>query len=225
MLSVFKKKLERDCGKKLLLKINDNHTTMLSVRWESDCTRVSLHRMFLKAPKNVMNALACYIRREHHEIPLNVKGFIDESLQRLDYSHLVNRRYLCTQGSTYHLQTMYDTLNKEYFQGSVNLLITWFGRSEQRPRTRIALGLYHDALKLIKIHKIMDSPIFPSYVVEFIIFHEMLHHVCPAYYDKAGVHHIHSKEFKALEAQYRHYQLAEQWLKEHQGHLFSRPLA
>ena len=31
---------------------------MLSVKWEPSCTRLSLHKFFLKAPKNVMEGLA-----------------------------------------------------------------------------------------------------------------------------------------------------------------------
>ncbi len=220
MITLFQKKLERDSGRKLHLKINDNFSTMLSVRWEPDYTKVSLHRMFLQAPQNVMKSLACYISQKHREIAPNIKWFIDEQMGQLNYSSLLNRRNLCAQGSTYHLQKIYDELSQEYFNEDLNILITWYGRAEQLPRTRIALGLYHDTLKLIKIHRVMDNPLFPRYVVEFIVFHEMLHHVCPAYHDAAGIQHIHSKEFKAMESKYRHYQLAEQWLKEHQSHLF-----
>ncbi len=64
-LRSFSQVLEDSARMKLKLKINDNHSTMLSVRWEPECAKVSLHRMFLEAPENVMQALACYIRGEH----------------------------------------------------------------------------------------------------------------------------------------------------------------
>ena len=220
MITSFHKELECRAGRKLQLKINDNRSTMLSVRWEPDYTKVSLHRMFLEAPRNVMESLVCYIRRDHVELAPNIKWYIDEKLKCLDYSHQIDPQDLCTRGIVYQLQPMYDALNREYFEGRLNLWITWFGRRGHRSRSRLTLGLYHDALKLIKIHRLLDSAIFPQYVVECILFHEMVHHVCPAYHDTRGVHHIHSKEFRAEEARYRYHHLAERWLKEHPGHLF-----
>ena len=44
------------------LKINQNHSTMLSVRSEKKAVRVSLHQMFLKAPEPVVDALSRFIK-------------------------------------------------------------------------------------------------------------------------------------------------------------------
>lgn len=214
--------LEYQIGNKLQLKINDNRSTMLSVRWEPDCTKVSLHRMFLSAPKNVMEELACYLRRDHNTIAPTVKAFIEDGLKKLDYSHMLDRNKLFTQGNIYNLKKIYQELNDEYFQTKLNLLITWFGKPQQKNRSRVTFGLYHDPLKLIKINRILDSPVFPDYVVSFVIYHEMVHHVCPSYVDCNGLNHIHSKEFKEREKQYRHFTLAQKWIREHQTLLFSQ---
>ena len=82
--------LKIGAGIKLRLKINDNRSTMLSVKWEPDCTKVSLHRMFLQAPQNVMQALACYLRGEHKKIAPSIKAYIEDNLQKLDYSHQID---------------------------------------------------------------------------------------------------------------------------------------
>ncbi len=66
--------LENRIGTKLYLKINDNRSTMLSVKWEPDCTKVSLHRMFLEAPSNMMQALTCYIKGEHKNLSPKYKS-------------------------------------------------------------------------------------------------------------------------------------------------------
>ena len=71
------------------LKINDNRSTMLSVKWEQHQTKVSLHRIFLDAPPRVMDALACYIWRKHKVIDPLVKKFIETKLPKLNYSHLL----------------------------------------------------------------------------------------------------------------------------------------
>jgi hypothetical protein len=220
-LTILQKKLESSSGLKLKLTINDNRSTMLSVKWEPDCTKVSLHRIFLQAPKNVMEALACYLRREDKIIAPSVKAFIEANLQKLDYSHLLDRKKLCSQGSVYNLQKIYNGLNEEYFQGKLNLLITWFGKPMQRNRSRVTFGLYYDPLRLIKINRLLDHPSFPDYLISYVIYHEMLHHVCPAYFDDKGQHHIHSKEFKEKEVKFRYYDLAQNWIKEHQTYFFA----
>lgn len=214
------RKLEERCGSKLKLKLNDNRSTMLSVKWEPDCTKVSLHRMFLEAPKNVMDSLACYLRREQKIVPPSVKAFIENRLQALDYSHELDRKKLYSQGHVYNLQQIYDNVNCEYFKGNLNLHITWYGKPMFRGRSRVVFGLYHDPLRLIKINRLLDSPAFPDYFVSYVVYHEMLHHVCPAYYDGKGHHHIHSKEFKEKEMMFRHYHLAQKWIKDNKAHLF-----
>lgn len=219
-LTTFQQEIENYSGIRLKLKINDNRSTMLSVRWEPDCTKVSMHRMFLQAPQNVMQALACYIRQEHKNMAPSVKAFIEEGLKKLDYSHLLDRKKLYSQGNVYNLQHIYNDINREYFGGKLNLFITWFGKPNQRNRSRVTFGLYHDPLKLIKIHRMLDSPSFPDYFISYVIYHEMLHHVCPSYIDDKGLNRIHSKEFKEKEVQFRYFNLAQNWIKEHQAHLF-----
>lgn len=212
--------LEGIAGKRLQVKINDNRSTMLSVKWEPDCTKVSLHRMFLQAPQNIMQELACYLKREDKIISPSVKAFIEENLQKIDYSHTINKEKLYQQGNVYNLKKIYDEINHEYFGNELNLLITWFGKPNQRNRSRVTFGLYHDPLKLIKIHRILDTPSFPYYFISYVIYHEMLHYVCPAYIDEKGFNRIHSKEFKEKEAQFRHFNLAQSWIKENQANLF-----
>lgn len=220
MTSSLQLQLEETSGKKVQLKINDNRTTMLSVRWEPDCAKVSLHRMFLQAPMNIMQSLACYIKRERRSLPENVKFFIEDNLKKLDYSHQIKPESLCVQGNVYNLQKIYNDLNSEYFESILPLHVTWFGKPNQRSRSRITFGLYHDPLRLIKIHRLLDTPAVPDYVVHYVMYHEMLHYECPAYRDEKGVHRIHNKEFKCKEKEFKYYNLAQQWIKEHQNHLF-----
>lgn len=223
--STLQKHLESSSGKmKLQIKINDNRSTMLSVRWETDCTKVSLHRMFLSAPRNVMDELACYLQGKQKSIAPVIKAFIDDNIKKLDYSHTIDKSTLSSQGSFYNLKDLYDALNEEYFDNELNLMITWFGTRQQRNRTRITFGLYHDPLKLIKINRLLDSPVFPDYVVSFVIYHEMLHYVCPPYIDQNGLNKIHSKAFKAREKQFRHFRLAQKWIQDHQQLLFKDKL-
>ena len=217
---ILQKRLEDQSGLKLQVKINDNHSTMLSVKWEPDCAKVSIHRMFLDAPNNVMNALACYIKQEDKIIAPTVRAFIEDGLQKLDYSQQTDRIKLYSRGHIYNLQQIYRDLNREYFADALNLRITWFGRSNQTYRSRFTFGLYHDPIRLIKINRMLDSPSFPDYLVSYVVYHEMVHHVCPAYFDSKGIHHIHTKEFKEQEAKYRYFDLAQEWIQKNRANLF-----
>jgi len=214
-------KLERGSRKRVKLKINDNRTTMLSVKWEPEYTKVSLHRMFLQAPIEVMNSLGSYIRREKSSIDSTVKAYIERSLRALDYSKKLDKSKLSTKGSTYDLQEIFDDLNHKYFDDKLKLKITWFGTKKPKTGSRVTLGLYQDPLKLIKIHRLLDSRHFPRFVIEYVIFHEMSHFMHPPYVDRNGVTKIHHKEFKEKEESYEFYEQANRWIKKHQHDFFN----
>lgn len=205
-------KLQDYIDAKLDVKINDNRSTMLSVRWEPDCTKISMHRMFLNAPQNVMDALACYIRREQKVLSPVVKAFIEDNIRNLDYSHTLDQSKLSEKGKVYNLREIYNEINGEYFRNELNLHITWFGRSKQKNKSTVTFGLYYDPLKLIKVNRYLDNVEIPHYLISYVIYHEMLHHVCPSYVDENGLHRIHSKEFKEKEMEFRFYGPAKKWI-------------
>lgn len=220
MTVTIQKELEDSSGLKLKLKINDNRSTMLSVKWEPDHAKVSLHRIFLNAPKNVMDALACYLKRQDKIMAPTVKAFIEDTLQTLDYSQQIDQKKLYSQGNVYNLQQIYNDLNKKYFGNQLKLYITWFGKPNRRCRSRVTFGLYHDSLRLIKVNRLLDSPSFPYYLVAYVVYHEMVHHVCRPYFDPNGQHHIHTKEFKEREALFLDFDLAQDWIKKNKENFF-----
>jgi hypothetical protein len=220
-LSSLQKQLQFPCGKKLKLTLNDNRSTMLSVKWDPECTRVSLHRAFLNAPQNVMQALASYLQENDKAIHPSVKAFIEENVQVLDYSDQIIASNLFHQGNVYNVMEMYESLNSEYFDGGLNLKITWFGNHKISNKNTITFGLYFDPLRLIKINRFLDASIFPDYVVSYIIYHEMLHNSCPPFVDENGIKRIHNTHFKKCEAEFKHYRRAKNWIRDHRAFIFS----
>lgn len=226
-LGMLQREIEVAVKKKLKLKINNNRSTMLSVKWEPDCTKVSLHRMFLEAPKNIMTDLACHIQKENSDVSPNVRAFIQEKLRALDFSDSLIKEDLVTQGEFYDLQEIYAALNKEYFNHEVDLLITWYGKLYPSNKSKVTFGLYQEQLRLIKIHRMMDRshrfirrPFFPDFFVSYVVFHEMLHHVCPCYIDHNGRTSIHTKEFKRREREFKDYEKAKAWMERNRDHFF-----
>ncbi|MGA8164389.1 MAG: hypothetical protein WB791_05100 [Waddliaceae bacterium] len=219
-LSSFQKQLEKDLKQRVSLTINNNRTTMLSVKWEPSCTKVSLHRFFLFAPKNIMDALARYIKRKDRSVSPIVKSFMEDHMRQLDYSHLLDRRSLEVKGRIYDLQELLCKVNEEYFHSQLPLNITWFGKHQHNNRSQVTFGLYQHALKLIKIHRLLDHPEVPEYLVSFVIYHESLHHLYPSYYDQKGRHCIHHQKFKAKEKEFRDYRRAQAWVENNREQLF-----
>lgn len=217
------REIEQASKKKVKLKINDNRSTMLSVKWEPDCTKVSMHRLFLEAPKNIMDALTCHIGHKNSNVAPSVKAYIEDKLKNLDYSDTLDKEKLVTKGTYYDLLELYNAIEDEYFpEEELNLNITWFGSKQMKRRSRLTFGLYHQPLRLVKINKMMDSERFPPFFVEYVIFHEMLHHLCPSYYDGSGKLSVHTREFKAREKEFKYYGEAKKWLKANTLKLFEQ---
>lgn len=221
VVEAFAERLQVCVAHPIRLTINDNRSTMMSISWTQGIARVSLHRMFLAASREVLFALARYIRGEVKGVPLIVKQFIGGNLPRFDYSHELKGRRLVSRGVVYDLQALYEELNEYYFATPLDLKITWYGERYHTRKNRINLGLYYDALKLIKIHRLLDNAHVPRYVIKFVIYHEMLHAVCQSYIDQKGWVRAHGQNFTSREEQFQHYALAKNWLRRHQMHFFS----
>ncbi|MCB1112817.1 MAG: hypothetical protein H7A37_09705 [Chlamydiales bacterium] len=216
----FQREIEEATKKKVQLRINNNRTTMLSVKWEPSCTKVSMHKMFLNAPKNIIEEVACHIRQVNSNVTPAVRAYIEENILKHDYSYTLDLSKLQTKGDVYDLKALYNEVNDEYFNNLLNLHITWFGDKQRRRRSRVTFGLYHASTRLIKIHRMLDRTFFPDYLVNFVIYHEMLHHVCPAHTMHTGRQKIHTEEFNERERQHRHYDRAKRWIDTHLDKLF-----
>lgn len=213
-------KLENDLRKSVKLVINDNHSTMLSIKWEPNCTKISMHRFFLQAPANVMDDLCHYVKTKRRAMSAGMKSFIEENIRTLNYTDRLDKSQLIVEGRYYNLKELMDGVNEEYFKKQLELNITWFGTPNQRNRSQITFGLYQEPLKLVKINRLLDSSKIPEYLINYVIYHEMLHHVCPSYCDANGKRKIHNIEFKQMEKKFRDFDKATAWIKGNRDRLF-----
>lgn len=111
-------------------------------------------------------------------------------------------------GRHYHLREIFDRLNRDYFEGTVR--VKQIGWSMGRSRT--ILGHHDPAHESITISRLLDKPSAPRVLVEFIVFHEMLH----VRYPVERNHHrrvIHPAALRAAEKQFAGYQEAQELLK------------
>lgn len=221
------KKLECYLQLPCFLKINENRSTMIRLlEKKRERVTLSIHKMFLRAPEEIIEAVAHYVRgtRKNKRIyNQQIRFYIHENLSNYDFSHLVDQTSMTTKGKHYDLKKIYEDLNREYFQGTLHLHLTWYGDRKLKNSSRLTFGQYLMTLKLIKIHRLLDDVFFPEFFVSFIVYHEMLHAYVPAYIDSKGRFRIHSPEFKALEKQFKYYKDAIRWEKANKEKLFITP--
>ncbi len=218
-LTEFKKNLEQSLKSRVQLHINDNRSTMLSVKWEPSCTKVSMHRFFLDAPENIMEELACYIKKEHSSLAPTLKSYIEDRVNSLNYTHELSVDDLDLKSNVHNLNFLMEEINQKYFCGELRLNITWFAPKQKRKCSRFTFGLYHHLLRLIKINRRLDRIDVPEYLISYVIYHEMLHHVYPSFCDTNGRRKVHHREFKMMEKKFHVYDKAVAWIEKNRERL------
>lgn len=112
------------------------------------------------------------------------------------------------KGEVYNLEKIFDSLNMGYFGGSLpKPTLTWSVRKTYR-----ILGHHDSTHKTIVVSKSLDSAKVPKFVVEFIVFHEMLHIHHPAKIVNGRRYH-HTPAFRRNEQKFRYYEEAEAWIE------------
>jgi len=111
------------------------------------------------------------------------------------------------QGRCFDLAQMFDGLNGKFFAGNlVRPHLGWSARSWRRQ-----FGCYDPGPNQILLNRRMDHPAVPRFVVEYVLFHEMLHVKHPT--RRAGCSLIsHSREFRAEERLFPEFDRARHFL-------------
>jgi len=118
------------------------------------------------------------------------------------------KRISTAQGKVYGLDRMFAKLNRHYFDGAIpKPTITWSQR-----RTKSILGHHDHIHDSITISKTLDSNDVPDYVVEFVLYHEMLHIKHPARLIN-GRRYRHTSAFRLDERKFEQYEQAQKWLE------------
>lgn len=193
-----------------MLILTDNSTSMISVREKHKSISLRLHRIFLNADRNVLDEVFRFIVEKGGKTP-TIKEFIEKNKTYLK-SRPHGKVTINPNGRTYNLASIFNSLNREYFNNNVSALITWGRRSPKYAVKKRILGSYQKKTNIIRINPILDRRKVPRYVVEYVVYHEMLHAVVDAVV-KNGRRSIHSKEFRNRESVYRNYHKAIEWEK------------
>lgn len=111
------------------------------------------------------------------------------------------------KGLVYDLDRIFERLNLLYFDNRLQKpVLSWSPR-----RTYRILG-HHDAThETIIISRSLDDRRVPLYVVEYVVYHEMLHMLHPTEY-RNGRRYYHTPEFQRDEREFAYFEEASEWI-------------
>lgn len=112
------------------------------------------------------------------------------------------------RGEHYDLEKIFEELNGCFFHGLMaRPALGWSSRP-----SRTTLGHYDPSHNAIVLSRLLDSPAVPRLVVEYVMFHEMLHLRFPVEHQGAR-RRVHTREFKQAEREFPGFEAAKRGIK------------
>lgn len=174
---------------------------------------VELTDVLEDAPAAVVESLAWVLLAKLYRkpVPANELAHYRRYLHRKDMRARIEqvrqergrKQVAAPEGNHYNLEAMFDELNFAYFHGLMSRpAIGW-----SRRVSRTVLGHYDPSHHTIVLSRLLDSTDVPRVVVEYVLFHEMLHIKYPTEH-RNGRRCVHTAEFKAAERTFAGYKEA-----------------
>jgi predicted metal-dependent hydrolase len=215
--------------------LTDNRRTILSVKPGRKTQRLGpssgelplelrIHRAFVSASEEILRSVAAFLESARgSERSRSSLAVIREHFNRHRTAEKPTApRATSVQpfGEIHDLREIADDLNGRYFEGRLKVHITWGKASGEtahdcrRTRTSsLQLGSYSYEDRLIRVHRVLDRPGIPRYVVESVVYHELLHADLPPIH-QGGRRLFHTHEFRRREREFRHFLRADEWVKQ-----------
>ncbi|HEY0513862.1 MAG TPA: SprT-like domain-containing protein [Thermoanaerobaculia bacterium] len=223
------RQLNRMTGGRLRsLELTDNRRTILSVRSGKMGSRAPLelriHHSFTQAPEEVLQAVATFVESKRgSDRAREALVVIREHFSAHRSTARARKLVLRPEGVVLDLREVFADLNERYFEGRLAVAITWgksavASRCGRRRSASLQLGSYSYEDRLIRLHRVLDHPEVPRYVIEAVVYHEMLHADMPPEVH-GGKRLFHTPEFRRRERLYRNLPRAERWIGENMAAL------
>jgi len=180
---------------------------------------VRLSDLLEGAPEPVLRAIAHILLAKMYRKPVE-REHLDRYRRYLSRHDITKKAHLLRQvrgrkqittakGNAYDLDEVFEALNAGHFHGLLaRPQMTW-----SRSHARRSMGHYDPAHNAIVVSRVLDHPKVPRFVVEYIVFHEMLHLKHPVRL-RGSRRSIHSAEFQSEEEQFPHFKQARHFLKQ-----------
>jgi predicted metal-dependent hydrolase len=179
---------------------------------------VRLSDLLEGAPESVLRSIAHILLAKMYRKPIE-RGYATRYRRYISSHEISHKAHLVRQirgrkcfntprGHTYDLEKIFDELNTRHFWGLLaRPRLTW-----SQNHARNSLGHYDPAHNAIVVSRIFDHPRVPRYVLEYILYHEMLHLKHPVKL-RGSRRCVHSAEFQAEERLFPQLDEAKHFLK------------
>lgn len=190
---------------------------VITLRRRADIVYVRFSDLLRRAPVAVLEGAAALLlaRVYQHRPPRSlIQPYLEYArsdrtrtrIHRLR-SHRVRPAAISPRGAHHDLTQLFDRLNERYFSSELpRPHIAWSSSAWRRQ-----FGSYDPGPNQIVLNRRMDRPGVPQFVVEYVLYHEMLHVKHPTRRSGCGLI-SHSPEFRAEEKRYEHFHAARKFL-------------
>lgn len=190
-----------------------------SIRKQDQVIVVKITDILEEAPAPVSEALAYILlsklfrRPLHPDYQLRYRQWMNRYEVRRKIHQIRQtrgRKVLSSpQGAHYNLEEVFAQLNRDYFGEKLEKpTLSW---SKMVSRTR--LGHFDPSHQVIVISRILDLPDSPRVLLDYVMYHEMLHIIHPVELD-GNRRKIHTKDFRTEERKFPEFQKIQKMLRE-----------
>lgn len=189
-----------------------------TIRLRSGRILIRLSDILVEAPEDVVRALVSIL--VHRLYRRHIPGEVMERYRAFANSPITHRKarqvraergrkqLASARGKNFDLDSLFRKVNLEYFDDQVEIKQLGWSLS----RSKRLLGHYDPAHRTIIVSRTLDNPLVPEYVVEYVLYHEMLH-VLFDDENKNGHRRIHHKDFREAERRFSRYAAAQNFIR------------
>jgi len=188
-----------------------------TLRFRKGIARVRLSDLLRGAPLGVLEAVSALLLSRAYRLqpPSELVGLYRRYSQSAGLRRRLAkvRRRRCQPvfryADHYDIAPIFEALNRRYFDGGLRRpRLGWSTRS-----WRSQMGSFDPAIGRIVLNRRLDRPDVPRFVVEYVLYHEMLHVKHPGQLARCGLR-VHSAAFRVEEKRFAHYAEARRWLEQ-----------
>jgi predicted metal-dependent hydrolase len=189
-----------------------------TIRLRQGRVLVRLSDLLEGAPETVLYAILHILLAKLYRKPIDPRQ--SARYRKFTGSHAMSRKtHLIRQlrgrkriegprGDHYHLEEIFDDLNRRFFHGLLaRPLMTWSSNHSRR-----TLGHYDPAHNTIVVSRVLDHPAVPRYAMDYLVYHEMLHLRHPVKM-RGSRRCVHSQAFREDEKLFPHLEQAKKYLR------------
>lgn len=182
------------------------------IRRRKEHLLLSAHQGFSGAPDHVLQALLTLAQPgSSHPAKKAVQDYaagkhFSRIREQLEYLGVPRGSYAA--GTHCDLVQLFQQVNRKYFQGRIPPpRFTWSSRLTYRK-----FGHYQYDTDTVMLSASLDQPSVPVYVLEYVMYHELLHKIL-GYHEMKGRRYAHTAAFIKREAEFPRLEQAQHYLR------------